>query len=320
MLSSFINRRKVKKTRTPSEDQENPRYKLGNSYSKNHASVVIGLRPPALHRQSSPKVYLDFTPSGSNDWFPPEILAPPDEDSHLPIQPVPESSTSHSYDDVVVIGHAAHPFKPHPSPALPPLPVHDGPSPFEPRHDATTPPLSRKPAPAPIKIPSHPSKVQIQYTASANYSGLKESSALLPPTAHEPSNSFQPGTTHPSSAISPNDGSSAISGTTLARALIANSFILSNDGHSRNRYRSGCHLVRQDSATLPSANDKGLVVSPDTYQPVLCCISLPSFVGGNSPETPIQKSISPDIPAIPPTIKEFRASAFPGERGCWSVR
>jgi hypothetical protein len=116
MLSSFINRRKVKKTRTPLEDQENPRHKLGNSYSKNHASVVVSLRPPALHRQSSPKVYLDFTPSGSNDWFPPEILAPLDEDSHLPIQPVPESSTSPSYDDVVVIGHAAVSFfRPHPS-------------------------------------------------------------------------------------------------------------------------------------------------------------------------------------------------------------
>lgn len=125
MLSSFINRRKVKKIslfdaalrRTPSStllevqsDQESPRSKQGTPQFKNHVPAVTSLRASALHRQSSPKVHLDFTPSGSNDWFPQEILAPLDEDNHLPIQSVPESSTSSSYDDVVVIGHTSVTF------------------------------------------------------------------------------------------------------------------------------------------------------------------------------------------------------------------
>ncbi|KAF9011839.1 hypothetical protein BDQ17DRAFT_1420247 [Cyathus striatus] len=45
--------------------------------------------------------------------------------------------------------------------------------------------------------------------------------------------------------------SSAISGTTFARALLGNTFVLSSDGRS-SRYRSGSSgLVRSDSATLP---------------------------------------------------------------------
>ncbi|KAH8829164.1 hypothetical protein DL96DRAFT_1033474 [Flagelloscypha sp. PMI_526] len=47
--------------------------------------------------------------------------------------------------------------------------------------------------------------------------------------------------------------SSAVSGTTLARALIGNSFALSSD--NRSRYRSGTSvLTRQDSATLPNSD------------------------------------------------------------------
>ena len=120
MLSSFINRRKVKKIslfdaalrRAPSSpsleiqsDHENSRSKHWASLSKARASKVSSIRPSALHRQSSsPKVHLDFTPSSSNDWFPQEILASYDEDGHLPFQPIPESSTSSSHEDVMVIG------------------------------------------------------------------------------------------------------------------------------------------------------------------------------------------------------------------------
>ena len=124
MLSSFINRRKVKNSklslfdaairRTPSfspsdahSDQESPRSK---QWTKSHVPAVTRLRSSILRRQSSPKVHLDFDPSGSNDWFPREILAPPDEDDHLPIQPVPQSSASSAYDDVVVIGPPAVSF------------------------------------------------------------------------------------------------------------------------------------------------------------------------------------------------------------------
>ena len=116
MLSNFINRRKVKKVslfdaalrRAASSpflevqsDQENP---LPKQWTFSKPPPVASLRASALRRQSSPKVHLDFIPSGSNDWFPQEILAPYEDDSHLPIQPVPESSTSSVYGDVVVIG------------------------------------------------------------------------------------------------------------------------------------------------------------------------------------------------------------------------
>jgi len=318
MLSSFINRRKVKKISlfdaalgraqsSPSldgqSDQESPRPKQRN-LSRSIAPAVPNLRASAFRRQSSPKVHLDFTPSGSSDWFPQEILAPHEEYSHISALPIPENSTSSLYDDVVVIGPervsiilslpASHlsqfrqsltsssnrpPVRPSPhcrqtmpTPQLTQDTMYAAfcftlnitaltrtfpSSPFK----ATTPPLSRKPAPAPIKIPSHPSKVQIQRSASAYHSGLREAGVLFPAVTHDPSNSLQPGTAHPSSAVSLNDDSSAISGTTLARALIANSFILSNDNPGRNRYRSG-NLPRQDSATLPGPNDTGLLISP----------------------------------------------------------
>lgn len=113
MLSSFINRRKVKKISLfdaalrraeIQPDHENPRPKQWTSLSKAQAPEVSSLRTPVLHRQSSPKVHLDFNPSSLNDWFPQEILAQYDEDDHLPIQPVPQSGASSLYDDVLVIG------------------------------------------------------------------------------------------------------------------------------------------------------------------------------------------------------------------------
>jgi len=116
--------------------------------------------------------------------------------------------------------------------------------------------MSRKPAPAPIKIPNHSLKVKIQHSVSTSYSALKETDALLPV------NTLRPITARSSSVPSLNDDSSAISGTTLARALIANSFILSNDNPGRNRYRSGGTVARQDSATLPGANETGVLISP----------------------------------------------------------
>jgi len=119
MLSSFINRRKVKKIslfdaalrRAPSSpsseihsDRESPRSRQLPPPPGDQAQAVTALRSSALNRQSSPKVHLDFTPSSSNDWFPQEILVPYDEDGHLPVQPIPQSGTLSAYDDVVVIG------------------------------------------------------------------------------------------------------------------------------------------------------------------------------------------------------------------------
>ncbi|KAJ7481622.1 hypothetical protein FB451DRAFT_132921 [Mycena latifolia] len=84
----------------------------------------------------------------------------------------------------------------------------------------------RKGAPSPIKIPNaslHGPRVQIVRSAASQ--------------------------SRPESMFSL-DGASAVSGTTLARALIGDSFVLSNDRSSR--YRSGTSvLTRSDSATLP---------------------------------------------------------------------
>ena len=77
----------------------------------------------------------------------------------------------------------------------------------------------------------------------------------------------------PQSAISTDDMSS-VSGTTLARALIGNSFVLSND-HRLSRNRTG--LTRQDSTTLPRhsstfwrdkrVSGREVVVDPDSSIP-----------------------------------------------------
>lgn len=115
MLSSFINRRKVKKIsffdaalrRVPpspslgiQSDCENSRSKQWTSLSKTQASAVIGLRPPAPRK---PEVHLDFTPPPSSDWFPQDDDGSGD-DGHLPAQPVPRTDTLSANDDVVVIG------------------------------------------------------------------------------------------------------------------------------------------------------------------------------------------------------------------------
>ncbi|KAK7062901.1 hypothetical protein VNI00_000398 [Paramarasmius palmivorus] len=108
---------------------------------------------------------------------------------------------------------------------------------------ANTPPHMRKQAhvPSPIKIPNpglHGPKVQI-IRSSGKYSSYGQGST---PSA-EPS--------RPTSMYSGDDaGASAVSGTTLARALIGNSYVLSDERMSK--YRSGGSvLTRADSATLP---------------------------------------------------------------------
>ncbi|KAG7095669.1 hypothetical protein E1B28_006386 [Marasmius oreades] len=107
----------------------------------------------------------------------------------------------------------------------------------------------KKNIPTPIKIPNptfHGPKVQIIRTsgrrASYGQTPSSQPSGLEPPHSGE-------------------DGSaSAVSGTTLARALIGNSYILSDERASK--YRSGASiLTRADSATLPR-DDSSLLSSP----------------------------------------------------------
>jgi hypothetical protein len=91
--------------------------------------------------------------------------------------------------------------------------------------------------PAPIKVPNfhmHGSQVQLVRSGEVKSRPLSEVSSVE---------------------------SSAVSGQTLARALLGNSFILSGDSRS-SRYRNGFGgLVRSDSATLPRG-DHPLINSP----------------------------------------------------------
>lgn len=97
----------------------------------------------------------------------------------------------------------------------------------------------KKTAPTPIKIPNpstHGPKVQVIRSSGGSkgpwHSGYTSS---RPDSAHS-------GEEYPTSAVS---------GTSLARALIGNSFVLSSDERA-SRYRSGGSvLTRTDSATLP---------------------------------------------------------------------
>ncbi|KAJ7326384.1 hypothetical protein DFH08DRAFT_1084939 [Mycena albidolilacea] len=98
-----------------------------------------------------------------------------------------------------------------------------------PESDRLMPPptsFPRKAAPSPIKIPNaslHGPRVQLVRSSTAQ--------------------------SRPESTFS-FEGVSAVSGTTIARALIGDSFVLSNDRSSK--YRSGASvLTRSDSATLP---------------------------------------------------------------------
>ncbi|KAL0071253.1 hypothetical protein AAF712_001819 [Marasmius tenuissimus] len=99
------------------------------------------------------------------------------------------------------------------------------------------PPGPKRTIPTPIKIPNpifHGPKVQV-----IRSSGRHNSYAQTPSSQHS----------RPESLYSGEDAS-AVSGTTLARALIGNSYVLSDERASK--YRSGGSvLTRADSATLP---------------------------------------------------------------------
>ncbi|KAL4251005.1 hypothetical protein ABKN59_006595 [Abortiporus biennis] len=90
----------------------------------------------------------------------------------------------------------------------------------------------RRPMPAPIKIPSNPVHNKVRITRSSSLDGATLPHPRLP--------------SRPESAYS--DDLSSVSGTTLARQIVAGSFIVSNDSRS-SRFKYG--IGRQDSATLP---------------------------------------------------------------------
>ncbi|KII91745.1 hypothetical protein PLICRDRAFT_519724 [Plicaturopsis crispa FD-325 SS-3] len=162
------------------------------------------------------------------------------------------------------------------------------------RNGLTTGPSYRKPPPAPIQIPEHAMKgpqVHVQHTASLKSSDQNNSTDRNA----GPSDSRDAYLSRPPSTMS-TDEFSAVSGTTLARALIANSFILSSDPRA-SRHRSG--VMRQDSATLPRGESpmlnspywrdrrvstSSMVMTPDTGRtsPIPPVPPMPGFVKGAS--------------------------------------
>jgi len=107
--------------------------------------------------------------------------------------------------------------------------------------------------------------------------------------------------------------SSSVSGTTLARALIGNSFVLSND-HRFSRHRPG--LTRQDSTTLPrhshsphrrdrrnSGGDTTPVPFSDFIPPV------PPVPANLATFTRKRRSSAPDVPVIVPELKQQHSAS-----------
>ena len=122
--------------------------------------------------------------------------------------------------------------------------------------------MPKRNAPAPIKIPNlsmHGAQVQIVRSAEANDPRpLSEISSVM---------------------------SSAVSGQTLARALIGNSFVLSPDSRS-SRYKSGFGgLVRCDSTTLPRG-DHSFMNSPNGRDRTLSGTSDNFATDKNAPPVP----------------------------------
>ncbi|KAG1819000.1 uncharacterized protein BJ212DRAFT_68684 [Suillus subaureus] len=207
-------------------------------------------------------VQLDYNPEPLDNWFPQELLSgrrgSHDSTWSLHMSPPPESAIA----EATVLNTAKEDLNP--GPTFQEAIIADI-SHSRQLSDCVVPFASKKSIPAPIFIPEvemAPTKVPTRRpTANAESSGTNQ----------------QPfPTTSPPSPMD-SENMSAISGTTLARALIRNSFILSSSDRG-SRYRSG--MARQDSATLPSGDR------------LLMEIALARDSGGDS--------IVPPVPSLPP--------------------
>lgn len=175
-------------------------------------------------------VQLDYSPEPLDNWFPQELLngrcGSRSSTWNLPMGPLRDLAIA----EATALDTAKEDLSPGPS--FQEVIITNSLQPSDPM----TPPPSKKSVPSPIFIPEvevAPTKTPTRRpTASSESSGTN-----LQPF---------PSTSPPSPMDSEN--MSALSGTTLARALIANSFILSSSDRG-SRYRSG--MARQDSATLP---------------------------------------------------------------------
>ncbi|KAF5365255.1 hypothetical protein D9758_005392 [Tetrapyrgos nigripes] len=115
----------------------------------------------------------------------------------------------------------------------------------------------KKVPPSPIKIPRTSPKIQIVRSSVQSNSDIKPDYPLSsylqsqPPQSNQHQSSYDSYEPYSYDSAGNSASTSAVSGTTLARALIGNTFVLSSDEHA-SRYRSGgSALTRSDSATLP---------------------------------------------------------------------
>ncbi|KAL6309439.1 hypothetical protein BKA93DRAFT_357341 [Sparassis latifolia] len=312
MLYSMFNRRKGQKKTTNfttvkrAQSPPSPASFVSPEIVDIHEKVSVDAHAHAQSngfnssRASTPRVQLDLDHHSMSisDWFPQgmlgsEIRSPPERNVSLPggsggsghghgtvsssrnASRTREISPPSPVDDVIVI----KPTKPEPEQAEPftitsvmDADAHSTQS-ITSTSDGTP---SRKPTP--IRIPDNPAaaKVQVQHPASEGVSASQTSNLALPGS----NVSTRPPT--PGSAYT-EEISSAISGTTLARALVANSFIFTADTRA-SRYRNG--VTRQDSAILPRG-DHALMHSPSDRR-------ASSSTDIHSPERP------PSVPPVPP--------------------
>lgn len=229
-------------------------------------------------RSPNMKLELDVSPDQLTDWIPAHLLSSDSEAYSSVGAQTPEASASTSnsrlqaerptldskdddgdeYDEDTSVSDDIADLE-----ALTAADFVNGAEPYEEESSVLTVSKPKKAAPAPIKIP--------------NLNTVRPKVQLVRSTSANGGPSYTP-KSRPASVISLDEPSaSAVSGRTLARALIGNSFVLSNDKRT-SRYRSGAStLTRSDSATLPSGEhpfynapwmrERTLSATSDTFTP-----------------------------------------------------
>ncbi|KAG6380329.1 hypothetical protein JVT61DRAFT_8439 [Boletus reticuloceps] len=217
MLYKFIGRNGKRKA-TESRSHQKP--SLASEQSLFASPLVFDINEESIAAQSSPLVELNLSNS-NEEWFPRELLRSRSCS--------PDRSPQRVQNATVTQNTLTQETRTNPSPV---------PSLSHSENSSSCLPARKKSIPAPIIIPDNVMpNIQIGYSAVP-------SRALPPETSQLNAN----GASGSSPSASMLDDLSAISGTTLARTLIASSFVLSSERRS-SRHRSG--VVRQDSATLP---------------------------------------------------------------------
>ncbi|KAI1786913.1 hypothetical protein LXA43DRAFT_747484 [Ganoderma leucocontextum] len=235
------------------------------------------------HSITSPQIQLDFDTDSLSDWLPPSIAptpekrTPPRRNVSLPykskaLPDAPSTLWGHSSPEVTI---TEEPELREPNRPFLDASIHGS---LE-VNEAIALSSTRKPTPSPIKIPSYFTSSKTRVQRSAEEANDVHSDDIPPPL---PTKGSRPSS--PSSSVT-DDMSSAISGTSLARALVVNSFILSSESRA-SRYKSGGG--RQDSATLPRG-EHPLINSPYTRE---------RRASNGSPGSPRSSSVPP-VPRLP---------------------